>query len=175
VAKDRADGGDGLRFAYVGVVLAAARVFGQDSRGEPKSPRTWALGASGVHGRRGGVGGSRIPTAFVLRDCRNGFWLLAFGFWTGLAIAQTATLAGNYLVYLAARTGIGKWAQAHMTRRERLRSLVKEEGLRGVLLARQLPVPGLAINLTCGAFRVRTRDFLAGTLIANCRRRSPAL
>ncbi|HWH69995.1 MAG TPA: VTT domain-containing protein [Candidatus Sulfotelmatobacter sp.] len=90
---------------------------------------------------------------------------LALGFWSGLLWAQVGTLLGNYALFLAARLGRKGWAQRYLSSHSKLNNLVRQEGISGVILARQLPVPGLLINLACGFFSIRTRDFLLGTVI----------
>lgn len=90
---------------------------------------------------------------------------MALGFWSGLFYAQVGTLLGNYAIFLIARRGGRDWARHYLAKRGRLHSLVQREGISGVILARQLPVPGLLINLACGLFSVRQRDFLLGTVL----------
>ena len=90
---------------------------------------------------------------------------MAFGFWPGLIWAQTGTLIGNYAVFLAARSGGKNWAERYFVKHAKVHRLLEREGVPGVILARQLPVPGLLINLACGLFAIRRRDFLIGTII----------
>ena len=90
----------------------------------------------------------------------------AFGFGWGLLYAQVGTLAGNYAVFVVARLGGSERMAQYLARKTaRLGQVVKREGLRGVLLARQLPMPSLAINLACALLGVRQRHFLLGTLL----------
>jgi uncharacterized membrane protein YdjX (TVP38/TMEM64 family) len=90
---------------------------------------------------------------------------MALGFWSGLLWAQLGTLLGNYATFLAVRAGSGDWAQHYLSRRGRLRNLIRLEGISGVILARQLPLPGLVVNLALGVFPIRHRDFVIGTII----------
>jgi uncharacterized membrane protein YdjX (TVP38/TMEM64 family) len=90
---------------------------------------------------------------------------MAFGFWPGLVWAQLGTLIGNYVVFLVARSGGKSWAERYFARHAKVHNFVEREGISGVILARQLPVPGLLINLACGLFAIRRRDFLLGTII----------
>ncbi len=46
-----------------------------------------------------------------------------------------------------------------------MRNLLRHESISGVILARQLPLPGMVVNLACGLFPIRHRDYLLGTLI----------
>lgn len=90
---------------------------------------------------------------------------MALGFWWGLISAQVGTLAGNYALFLLARTGGGEWARRYIARSGRLHAFIHEEGLMGVILARQLPIPGLLVNLALGLMALRHRDFLVGTAL----------
>jgi uncharacterized membrane protein YdjX (TVP38/TMEM64 family) len=90
---------------------------------------------------------------------------MALGFWSGLLWTQLGTLLGNYAVFVLSRHGGGDWARRYLSKRGRLHNLVHREGIPGVILARQLPVPGLIINLVCGLFPIRQRDYLIGTII----------
>ncbi len=90
---------------------------------------------------------------------------MALGFWWGLLWTQLGTLLGNYALFLVARWGGGEWVRRYVARRSRLASLIHEEGILGVILARQLPVPGMLVNLAFGLLSLRHRHFILGTLI----------
>jgi len=90
---------------------------------------------------------------------------MALGFWSGLLWAQLGTLLGNYATFLVARFLARGWAEQCLSRRGKLPALLQRKGIAGVILARQMPVPGLLVNLACGLFPLRHRDFLIGTLI----------
>lgn len=90
---------------------------------------------------------------------------MSLGFWSGLLWAQLGTLLGNYVIFVVARRGGRGWAERYLSKRGRLHSLVQQESILGVILARQLPVPGLLVNLTCGLLPIRHRHFLLGTII----------
>ncbi|HXP62724.1 MAG TPA: VTT domain-containing protein [Dongiaceae bacterium] len=89
----------------------------------------------------------------------------ALGFWSGLLWAQLGTLLGNYATFLVARFIARRWAEQYLSNRVRLHALLQRRGIAGVILARQLPVPGLLVNLACGLFPLRHRHFLIGTLV----------
>jgi uncharacterized membrane protein YdjX (TVP38/TMEM64 family) len=89
----------------------------------------------------------------------------ALGFWSGLLWAQLGTLLGNYVVFLVVRLGSKEWAQRYLSKRARLQNVIQQEGISGVILARQMPLPGLLINLACGLLPLRQRDYLIGTII----------
>ena len=90
---------------------------------------------------------------------------MALGFWSGLFWTQLGTLIGNYALFLIARRGGGDWVRRVLARRTSLANLVHNEGMMGVILARQLPLPGFVINLAFGLLAIRHRDFLIGTAI----------
>ena len=89
----------------------------------------------------------------------------ALGFWSGLLWTQLGTLLGNYTVFLLVRWHGRGWAERYLAKRGRLHGFIRREGVTGVILARQVPVPGLLINLGCGLLSLRHRDYLLGTLI----------
>lgn len=90
---------------------------------------------------------------------------MTLGFWSGLFWTQLGTLTGNYALFLLARRSGGDWVRRLLARRTRLANLIHDEGMLGVILARQLPVPGFLINLALGLVAMRHRDFLIGTAI----------
>jgi uncharacterized membrane protein YdjX (TVP38/TMEM64 family) len=90
---------------------------------------------------------------------------MALGFWSGLLWVQLGTLLGNYALFLVARLGGGDWVRRYVEKRGKLAALIQREGVTGVILARQLPVPGLLVNLGFGLVSIRHRDFLLGTVI----------
>ncbi len=90
---------------------------------------------------------------------------MALGFWSGLLWAQLGTLLGNYALFVVARTGGRDLLQRLLSKREHLHSTIQERGALGVILARQVPLPGLVINLTCALLPVRHTDFILGTII----------
>jgi uncharacterized membrane protein YdjX (TVP38/TMEM64 family) len=90
---------------------------------------------------------------------------MALGFWSGLLWTQLGTLMGNYVLFLVARKGGGDWVRRYIAKRKRLAGLIHNDGITGVILARQLPMPGLLVNLGFGLVSIRHRDFLIGTAI----------
>ena len=90
---------------------------------------------------------------------------MAMGFWQGLLWAQLGTLLGNYVVFGLARSWARDWARQYLSRHGKLQNVLLEEGIAGVILARQLPLPGLLINLACGLLSIGRGDFLLGTVI----------
>jgi uncharacterized membrane protein YdjX (TVP38/TMEM64 family) len=90
---------------------------------------------------------------------------MALGFWSGLFWAQLGTLVGNYIFFGVVRAGAGDWLQRFVRNRPRLQALVQQGGVTGVILARQLPVPGAVVNLSCAVLPIRHADFLLGTAL----------
>ena len=90
---------------------------------------------------------------------------MALGFWWGFLLAQTGTLLGNYLIFVAVRLGGGAWAKRYLAKHGPVKKLLGLNTMTAVIVARQLPVPGLIINLAFGLSSLRHRHFLAGTAI----------
>jgi uncharacterized membrane protein YdjX (TVP38/TMEM64 family) len=90
---------------------------------------------------------------------------MALGFWSGLLWAQLGTLIGNYALFAGARAFGRDWAERRVNKRPGLQRIVRQRGMLGVLLARQVPVPGVFINLTCALLPIRQSDFLVGTIL----------
>jgi uncharacterized membrane protein YdjX (TVP38/TMEM64 family) len=90
---------------------------------------------------------------------------MALGFWSGLLWAQLGTLLGNYALFIAARAGGRDRAGRFLAGRTRLQGFLENRGALGVLLARQLPLPGLVINLACALLPIRHLDFIVGTIV----------
>ncbi len=90
---------------------------------------------------------------------------MTFGFWSGLLWAQIGTLLGNYAAFLAVRWGGGEWARRYLMKRHHLGDVLRRGSLPAVLLARQLPVPGIVVNLALGLSPLSHRDFLIGTAL----------
>ena len=83
----------------------------------------------------------------------------------GLGLTQGGALLGYYAVFCFVRWGGGEWV---IQRRPRLRAVantIQDQGVAGVVLARQIPLHGTLINLCLGLSRVKHRHFLIGTAI----------
>ncbi|HTL15972.1 MAG TPA: VTT domain-containing protein, partial [Patescibacteria group bacterium] len=90
---------------------------------------------------------------------------MALGFWPGLLWAQLGTLVGNYVLFILTRALGREWAERLIGDRPAFRTVVQQRGAVGVILARQLPVPGFFVNLACALLPIRHLDFLIGTAI----------
>jgi uncharacterized membrane protein YdjX (TVP38/TMEM64 family) len=90
---------------------------------------------------------------------------MSLGFWLGLLCGQTGALLGSYLVFGLARWSGRSWTDGYLAERKKIQSLIQRGGAWGVVLARQLPVPNMLVNVTCGLLPVSARDFAIGTVI----------
>jgi len=90
---------------------------------------------------------------------------LVFGFWGGLIWSQLGTLIAYYLVFMFVRWGGYRQYLQALPQVNRFSGLLRRGGIPAVILARQIPLHGLIVNLMLGLFRIRQRDFLLGSLI----------
>lgn len=88
-----------------------------------------------------------------------------FGVLMGLIISQTSTIIGSYLTFLFVRWGGRDFVLQRWPKIEKLSGLIRRRGVTAVMLARQLPISSMLVNLTLGLTRLRHRDFLLGTLL----------
>ena len=90
---------------------------------------------------------------------------MVLGFGWGLMVTQGGALLGYYVVFCFIRWGGGEWV---IEKRPRLRAIaetIQDQGVAGVVLARQIPIHGTLTNLCLGLSRVKHRHFLIGTAI----------
>ncbi len=90
---------------------------------------------------------------------------MTFGWWIGLIYSVSATLLAYYLQFIFVRWGGKSFAERYLKRFHRIGHFIRQEGLSTVMLLRQVPLPGVAINFAFGLSTVRKRDYLLGTLI----------
>ena len=90
---------------------------------------------------------------------------MALGFWSGLFWAQIGTLLGNFATFSVVRRFGREWADHWVRPRLGMLRAFEERGATGVFLARQLPLPGLLVNLGCALLPIRAGDFLLGTIL----------
>ena len=90
---------------------------------------------------------------------------LLLGFIPGLLLVQLGTLVGDYALFLFVRWGGRSYVQHHWPKLQRMADAIHSQGIMGVILVRQFPVPGMLSNLVLGLSRLRHRDFLVGTTI----------
>jgi len=90
---------------------------------------------------------------------------MAFGFFWGLIWSQLGTLMGSYVQFLF----IG-WGGRNLALRQKpslniLAQLFKTRGIPAIVLLRQLPMPGVVVNVVLVLMNVRHTDYLIGALI----------
>jgi uncharacterized membrane protein YdjX (TVP38/TMEM64 family) len=90
---------------------------------------------------------------------------MAFGFFWGLIWSQLGTLLGSYVQFLF----IG-WGGRNLALRQKpslniLAQLFKTRGIPAIVLLRQLPMPGVVVNVVLVLMNVRHTDYLIGALI----------
>jgi uncharacterized membrane protein YdjX (TVP38/TMEM64 family) len=90
---------------------------------------------------------------------------MVLGFWWGLALTQVGALIGYYAVFLFVRWGGREWVLRRWPSMRRWADLIRDQGVVGVLLMRQLPVHGTLVNLCLGLSGVKHRQFLAGSAL----------
>jgi uncharacterized membrane protein YdjX (TVP38/TMEM64 family) len=90
---------------------------------------------------------------------------MAFGFLPGLTYCIVGTLIAYYIIFLFVRWGGKDFILRHYPRFNRFAKVLERGGIPGVILARQMPVHGMVVNLVLGLSPVGHFDFLAGTLI----------
>lgn len=90
---------------------------------------------------------------------------MALGFWSGLVWAQLGSLLGNYVSFLIVRSLGRDWGRRMLSTRTNINNLVQQRGAFGVVMARQLPLPGLFINVGCALLPLRHLDFIVGTFV----------
>jgi uncharacterized membrane protein YdjX (TVP38/TMEM64 family) len=90
---------------------------------------------------------------------------MAFGFFPGLMYAVIGTMLAYYVVFLFVRWGGRKFVIRHFPRLNKFTKVLEHGGIPAVILARQMPIHGMVINLILGLSPVRHRDFLIGTAI----------
>jgi len=109
------------------------------------------------------------PAAVVLfpRPLITLFAVIAFGPWLGFSFAFTGILIAAVLTYW-----LGQTLDRSMVRRlagariNRLTQVMRRRGFIAVTAVRLIPIaPFAVVNIVAGAFRIRLRDFIAGSAI----------
>lgn len=106
-----------------------------------------------------------LVAAGVPRLVLYGVGGLLFGFWWGLFLSETGTVGGSYALFLFVRWGGRDWILHRWPNLRRWSHDLRSAGLPTVLIMRQLPVAGFAVNLVLGLTHIRNRDFLLGTAL----------
>ena len=87
------------------------------------------------------------------------------GFGWGLVLTQTGAVLGYYTVFCFVRYVGRDWVTHRNPRLRAIADTIQDQGIAGVVLARQIPIHGTLINLCLGLSRVKHRHFLIGTAI----------
>ena len=90
---------------------------------------------------------------------------MVLGFGWGLSLTQGGALLGYYAAFCFIRWGGGNWVTHRRPRLRAIAETIQDQGVMGVVLARQVPLHGTLINLCLGLSRVKHRHFLIGTAI----------
>ncbi len=89
-----------------------------------------------------------------------------FGFVTGGIVALVSSIAGSWGAFLIARWSGRDWAERRLAgASDRLRTVLATPTIAAIFVARQLPVPGVLINVMLGVLPTTQRTFLIGTAL----------
>ena len=81
-------------------------------------------------------------------------------------VAMAGSLAGNYALFLALRSGRAKKLAARLLRERKLPAAAQAAvGISGVVLVRQMPVPGIVSAIILAGTKATNREFLWGSVI----------
>jgi uncharacterized membrane protein YdjX (TVP38/TMEM64 family) len=94
-----------------------------------------------------------------------GVMSMVLGFGWGLGLTQGGALLGYYIVFLLIRWGGGGWISHKRPKLRAIADTIQDQGVAGVILARQIPIHGTLINFCLGLSQVKHRHFLIGTAI----------
>jgi uncharacterized membrane protein YdjX (TVP38/TMEM64 family) len=90
---------------------------------------------------------------------------MAFGFIWGLIWSQLGTLMGSYVQFLFIGWGGRDLALRKKPSLNILAQLFKRRGIPAIVLLRQLPMPGLVVNVVLVLMGVTQTDYLIGALL----------
>jgi uncharacterized membrane protein YdjX (TVP38/TMEM64 family) len=90
---------------------------------------------------------------------------MAFGFFWGLMYCVAGTVLAYYGIFLFVRWGGRNYVSRRYPKINHLSQFLEHGGIPAVILARQMPLHGMVINIILGLSPVRQRDYLIGTAI----------
>jgi uncharacterized membrane protein YdjX (TVP38/TMEM64 family) len=89
-----------------------------------------------------------------------------FGFAGGALVSLASGVAGSYGAFLIARWSGRDWAERRLAGAgTRLKEVLAQPTIGSIFIARQLPVPGIVVNIAIGLLATRHSTFLAGTAL----------
>jgi uncharacterized membrane protein YdjX (TVP38/TMEM64 family) len=89
-----------------------------------------------------------------------------FGFAGGALVSLASGVAGSYGAFLIARWSGRDWAERRLAGAgTRLKEVLAKPTIGSIFIARQLPVPGIVVNIAIGLLATRHSTFLAGTAL----------
>lgn len=89
-----------------------------------------------------------------------------FGFVSGTVLALLSSMAGSWGAFLFARWSGRGWAENRLAGAgDTLRTVLASPTITAIFVARQLPVPGILINVMLGMLPTTQRTFLIGTAL----------
>ncbi len=157
-----------LTVSAVVLLLAAILLHGTPLRESMMNPHAWKLriAEAGALGVAWFAVGALVCVTLGLP--RLGMTTLAgalLGFRTGFVVAWLATVGAAWLNFAFVRWGVRDGVRRWIRHSERLELLLRRPTLPAVVLIRQIPVWGFAVNASLALTPVRQRVFLGGTLI----------
>lgn len=89
-----------------------------------------------------------------------------FGFVGGALVSLASGVAGSYGAFLIARWSGRDWAERKLAGAGKsLKEVLARPTIGSIFIARQLPVPGIVVNVAIGMLPTRHSTFLAGTAL----------
>lgn len=95
--------------------------------------------------------------------------VLFFGLWPGFLVNYTMSVLGALTLFWFARNYAGGWVEKKLERYayiEKFNRKLEQHGFLYILISRVVPIlPSFVINLAAAVMKVKTRDFVLGTII----------
>ena len=89
-----------------------------------------------------------------------------FGFVGGALVSLASGISGSYGAFLIARWGGREWAERKLAGTgKNLKDVLTRPTIGSIFVARQLPVPGIVVNVAIGMLPTRHSTFLLGTAL----------
>jgi uncharacterized membrane protein YdjX (TVP38/TMEM64 family) len=89
-----------------------------------------------------------------------------FGFVGGALVSLVSGVAGSYGAFLIARWSGRDWAERKLAGAgETLKEVLAKPDIASIFIARQLPLPGIVMNVAIGMLPTRHSTFLVGTAL----------